>query len=94
MPEHGSGTPCIYLQPAVSQHNLAAAALQKGGQLQGLHGLHGRNAGSQSGLEVLSPAHRWWVVDVYSDDIRDDLKTSLIKEYFNEMPLSDGEIYR
>ncbi|OAT09418.1 hypothetical protein BDBG_05204 [Blastomyces gilchristii SLH14081] len=67
MPEHGSGTPCIYLQPAVSQHNLAAAALQKGGQLQGLHGLHGRNAGSQSGLEVLSPAHRWWVVDVYSD---------------------------
>ncbi|EEQ91506.2 uncharacterized protein BDCG_06626 [Blastomyces dermatitidis ER-3] len=67
MPEHGSGTPCIYLQPAVSQHNLAAAAPQKGGQLQGLHGLHGRNAGSQSGLEVLSPAHRWWVVDVYSD---------------------------
>ncbi|QSS63937.1 hypothetical protein I7I51_00998 [Histoplasma capsulatum] len=60
------------------------------GQLQGLHGRHRIAAG----LEVLSPAHRWWVVDVYSDDIGDDLKTSLIEEYSNEMPPSDGEIYR
>jgi hypothetical protein len=35
------------------------------GQLQGLHGRH-RIA---TGLEVLSPAHRWWAVDIYSDGI-------------------------
>ncbi|EDN06477.1 predicted protein [Histoplasma mississippiense (nom. inval.)] len=60
------------------------------GKLQGLHGRHRIAAG----LEVLSPAHRCWVVDVYSDDIGDDLKTSLIEEYSNEKPPSDGEIYR
>ncbi|EER43197.1 conserved hypothetical protein [Histoplasma capsulatum H143] len=60
------------------------------GQLRGLHGRHRIAAG----LEVLSPAHSWWVVDIYLDDIGDDLKTSLIDEYSNEKPPSDGEIYR
>lgn len=35
------------------------------GQLQGLHGRHRIAAG----LEVLSPAFRWWTVDIYLDGI-------------------------
>ncbi|PGG99690.1 hypothetical protein AJ80_09304 [Polytolypa hystricis UAMH7299] len=60
------------------------------GQLQGLHGRHRIAAG----LQRLSPTHRWWAVDIYLDDLGEDLKTTLIEEYSNEKPPSDGEIYR
>ncbi|KAA8652798.1 hypothetical protein EYZ11_011222 [Aspergillus tanneri] len=60
------------------------------GQLLALHGRHRIAAGR----EVLPPGHYWWAVDLYLDNIGDDLKTSLIEEYSNEKPPSDGEIYR
>ncbi|TQB67547.1 hypothetical protein MPDQ_005277, partial [Monascus purpureus] len=59
------------------------------GQLQGLHSQYQIAAG----LEVLSPAFHWWAINIYSDDIGDDLQTTLIEEYSNEKPPSDGEIY-
>ncbi|OJD23472.1 hypothetical protein ACJ73_05169 [Blastomyces percursus] len=60
------------------------------GRLRGLHGRYRIAAG----LEVLSPSHRCWAVDIYLDDIGEDLKTPLIDEYSNEKPPSDEEIYR
>ncbi|KAJ6112292.1 hypothetical protein N7523_002114 [Penicillium sp. IBT 18751x] len=60
------------------------------GQLQGLHGRHR----VQVGAEVLPPADRWWTVDLYSEDIGAELKTSLVEEYANERKPTDGEIYR
>ncbi|KAF3481538.1 dynamin family protein [Arthroderma uncinatum] len=35
---------------------------------------------------------QWWTVDIYLDDISADLQTSLIDEYSNERPPSDGEV--
>ncbi|OQE71137.1 hypothetical protein PENNAL_c0111G05900 [Penicillium nalgiovense] len=60
------------------------------GQLLGLHGRHR----VQAGAEVLPPADRWWTVDLYSDDIGAELRTSLVEEYANERKPTDGEIYR
>ncbi|KAJ5461024.1 uncharacterized protein N7458_002576 [Penicillium daleae] len=60
------------------------------GQLTGLHGRHRLCAGSK----ILAPAERWWTVDIYLNDISEDLETSLIEEYANEKQPTDGEIYR
>ncbi|CAG7925989.1 unnamed protein product [Penicillium olsonii] len=60
------------------------------GQLLGLHGRHR----VQAAAEVLPPADRWWTVDLYSDDIGAQLRTSLVEEYANERKPTDGEIYR
>ncbi|KAL4801661.1 hypothetical protein BDV18DRAFT_164709 [Aspergillus unguis] len=58
-----------------------------------LHGLHGRHR-VQAGSEVLPPTDRWWTVDLYMDDIGEQLRTSLVEEYANQKRPSDGEIYR
>ncbi|KAJ5318586.1 hypothetical protein N7476_005006 [Penicillium atrosanguineum] len=60
------------------------------GQLQGLHGRHRVRAGS----EILSPADRWWTVDLYLDDIGEELRTFLVEEYANQKKPTDGDIYR
>ncbi|KAL4889154.1 hypothetical protein BDV59DRAFT_205428 [Aspergillus ambiguus] len=60
------------------------------GQLRALHGRHR----VQAGAEMLPPADRWWTVDLYSDDLGDGLKTSLVDEYANQKKPTDGEIYR
>ncbi|PTU22239.1 hypothetical protein P175DRAFT_0529274 [Aspergillus ochraceoroseus IBT 24754] len=46
----------------------------------GLRGLHGRHR-IQAASEVLAPRDSWWTVDLYLDDISDELKASLIDEY-------------
>ncbi|KUL81736.1 hypothetical protein ZTR_09842 [Talaromyces verruculosus] len=58
-----------------------------------LHGLHGRHRVA-AGLDVLLVSTRWWAVDIYLDDVGEELRTSLIEEYANKKPPSDGEIYR
>ncbi|KAA8652086.1 DUF3723 domain-containing protein [Aspergillus tanneri] len=60
------------------------------GQLRALHGRHR----VQAGTEVLPPADRWWMVDLYLDDIGEELRTSLVEEYANQKKPTDGEIYR
>ncbi|KAL4891360.1 hypothetical protein BDV59DRAFT_68017 [Aspergillus ambiguus] len=60
------------------------------GQLRALHGRHR----VQAGAETLPPADRWWTVDLYSDDLGEGLKTSLVEEYANQKKPTDGEIYR
>ncbi|KAI1829420.1 hypothetical protein DTO006G1_9636 [Penicillium roqueforti] len=60
------------------------------GQLRGLHGRHR----VQAGAEVLPPADRWWIVDLYLDDIGEELRASLVEEYANQKKPTDGEIYR
>ncbi|KAF7164507.1 hypothetical protein CNMCM6106_001025 [Aspergillus hiratsukae] len=60
------------------------------GQLRVLHGRHR----VQAGAEVLPPADRWWTVDLYLDDIGEELRTSLVEEYANQKKPTDGEIYR
>ncbi|KAI1906769.1 hypothetical protein LOZ65_006832, partial [Ophidiomyces ophidiicola] len=55
-----------------------------------LHGQHRLKAGG----ELLSPSDQWWTVDLYLDDISSGLQTSLIDEYSNARPPSDGEVYR
>ncbi|KAH1970748.1 hypothetical protein KXW55_006869, partial [Aspergillus fumigatus] len=59
------------------------------GQLQCLHGQHC----IRIGRELLPPGDRWWSVDIYLEDISDELRTSLLEEYSNEKPPSDGEVY-
>ncbi|GFF50438.1 hypothetical protein IFM46972_09044 [Aspergillus udagawae] len=60
------------------------------GQLRALHGRHR----VQAGAEVLPPADRWWTVDLYLDEIGEELRTSLVEEYANQKKPTDGEIYR
>lgn len=60
------------------------------GQLRALHGRHR----VQAGAEVLPPADRWWTVDLYLDEIGEELRTSLVEEYANQKRPTDGEIYR
>ncbi|KAK9604418.1 hypothetical protein V6Z93_002386 [Aspergillus fumigatus] len=60
------------------------------GQLRALHGRHR----VQAGAEILPPADRWWTVDLYSNDLGEGLKTSLVEEYANQKKPTDGEIYR
>ncbi|PYH67142.1 uncharacterized protein BO88DRAFT_489456 [Aspergillus vadensis CBS 113365] len=60
------------------------------GQLRALHGRHR----VQAGATVLPPTDRWWTVDLYEDDIGEELKTSLVEEYANQKKPTDGEIYR
>ncbi|GAA87890.1 hypothetical protein AKAW_06004 [Aspergillus luchuensis IFO 4308] len=60
------------------------------GQLRALHGRHR----VQAGARVLPPADRWWTVDLYVDDIGEELRTSLIEEYANQKKPTDGQIYR
>ncbi|KAL6229549.1 hypothetical protein BDW75DRAFT_249578 [Aspergillus navahoensis] len=60
------------------------------GHLRALHGRHR----VQAGAEMLPPADRWWTVDLYSDDLGEGLKTSLVEEYANQKKPTDGEIYR
>ncbi|KOC13279.1 hypothetical protein AFLA70_368g000561 [Aspergillus flavus AF70] len=60
------------------------------GQLRGLHGRHRAQAGSM----VLAPIDRWWAVDLYFDDISEELRTNLVEEYANQKVPTDGEIYR
>ncbi|KAK5807568.1 hypothetical protein VI817_001826 [Penicillium citrinum] len=60
------------------------------GQLIGLHGRHRLYAGAK----VLAPTERWWTVDIYLDDLSEELKTSISEEYSSEKQLADGEIYR
>ncbi|GLA67536.1 hypothetical protein AtubIFM54640_010855 [Aspergillus tubingensis] len=59
----------------------------------GLRGLHGRHR-IQAASEVLAPRDSWWAVDLYLDDISDELKASLIDEYGSKTTHTDGEIYR
>ncbi|EEQ87179.1 uncharacterized protein BDCG_02299 [Blastomyces dermatitidis ER-3] len=49
------------------------------GQLRGLHGRHRAQVGS----ELLPPIDRWWMVDLYLDDVGDELKITLL-EYEGE----------
>ncbi|KAL4755928.1 DUF3723 domain-containing protein [Aspergillus foveolatus] len=60
------------------------------GQLRALHGRHR----VQAGAEVLPPADRWWTIDLYLDDIGEELRASLLEEYANQKKPTDGEIYR
>ncbi|KAL4899385.1 hypothetical protein BDW74DRAFT_171560 [Aspergillus multicolor] len=60
------------------------------GQLKCLHGRHRLEIGK----ELLPPADRWWPIDIYLSDMSAELKTSLVEEYSNEKPPTDGEIYR
>uniref|UniRef100_A0A093VIQ3 Uncharacterized protein n=1 Tax=Talaromyces marneffei PM1 TaxID=1077442 RepID=A0A093VIQ3_TALMA len=60
------------------------------GQLECLQGQHRLRAGK----EYLGPSDQWWTVDLYADDISDELRTELAEEYSNENAPSDGEIYR
>ncbi|RAK94832.1 uncharacterized protein BO80DRAFT_420270 [Aspergillus ibericus CBS 121593] len=60
------------------------------GQLRALHGRHR----VQAGATVLPPTDRWWTVDLYEDDIGEELRTSLVEEYANQKKPTDGEIYR
>ncbi|KAJ5198755.1 uncharacterized protein N7498_007872 [Penicillium cinerascens] len=60
------------------------------GELKGLHGRHRAQVGS----EMLAPVDRWWIVDLYLNDICGNLLSSLIEEYANQKAPSDGEIYR
>ncbi|PGG96174.1 hypothetical protein AJ79_09706 [Helicocarpus griseus UAMH5409] len=59
----------------------------------GLRGLHGRHR-VQAGSELLPPLDRWWTVDLYLDDVGDNLRTALIEEYANQKKPTDGEVYR
>ncbi|KAJ5974799.1 hypothetical protein N7481_008506 [Penicillium waksmanii] len=59
------------------------------GQLRGLHGRHR----IQAGVEVLSPADRWWTVDLYTDDIGEELRAALVEEYSHQKKPTDGEVY-
>ncbi|OJD27441.1 hypothetical protein ACJ73_01169 [Blastomyces percursus] len=54
-----------------------------------LHGRHRINVGRK----VLPPTDRWWTVDLYLDDIGEQLRTTLEEEYCNENGPGDGEIY-
>lgn len=78
------------------------------GQLKGLHGRHRIAAGLETlppdlrwwavdiysdGIVPLSVAVERSDISIAAD-IGDDLKTTLIEEYSNEKPPSDGEIYR
>ncbi|KAH8689289.1 hypothetical protein BGW36DRAFT_401698 [Talaromyces proteolyticus] len=60
------------------------------GQLECLQGQHRLRAGK----EYLAPSDQWWTVNLYADDISDELRTELAEEYSNENAPSDGEIYR
>ncbi|KAG2016787.1 hypothetical protein GB937_005988 [Aspergillus fischeri] len=60
------------------------------GQLRALHGRHQ----VQVGAKVLPPADHWWTVDLYLDEIGEELRTSLVEEYANQKKPTDGEIYR
>ncbi|KAJ5142480.1 uncharacterized protein N7515_001267 [Penicillium bovifimosum] len=60
------------------------------GQLRGLHGRHR----VQAGAEVLPPADRWWIIDLYLDDIGEELRAFLVEEYANQKKPTDGDIYR
>ncbi|PGG98898.1 hypothetical protein GX51_06545 [Blastomyces parvus] len=60
------------------------------GQIRCLHGQHRLKAGE----ELLPPSDQWWTVDIYLDDISSGLQASLVDEYSNEKPPSDGEVYR
>ncbi|GFG10588.1 hypothetical protein IFM5058_05002 [Aspergillus udagawae] len=61
-----------------------------GQQVHCLHGQHRLKAGE----DTLAPSDRWWTVDLYLDDISQDLQNALVDEYANEKPPTDGEIYR
>ncbi|KAH1519476.1 hypothetical protein CDV57_01297 [Aspergillus fumigatus] len=61
-----------------------------GHQVHCLHGQHRLKAGE----ETLAPSDRWWTVDLYLDDISQDLQNALVDEYANEKPPTDGEVYR
>ncbi|EQL28304.1 hypothetical protein BDFG_08923 [Blastomyces dermatitidis ATCC 26199] len=60
------------------------------GQIRCLHGQHRLKAGE----ELLPPSNQWWTVDLYLDDISSGLQASLVDEYSNEKPPSDGEVYQ
>ncbi|KAL4984462.1 hypothetical protein BDW68DRAFT_180652 [Aspergillus falconensis] len=60
------------------------------GQLQCLHGRHRIEVGK----ELLPPTDRWWTFDIYLSDMSAELRTSLLEEYSNEKPPTDGEVYR
>ncbi|OJD11086.1 hypothetical protein AJ78_08071 [Emergomyces pasteurianus Ep9510] len=60
------------------------------GELRGLHGRHRVQVGS----ELLPPVDRWWTVDLYLDDVGEELRISLLEEYANQKKPTDGEIYR
>ena len=48
----------------------------------------------QAGKEWLSPAKKWWIMDLYLSGITYELKTLLIEEHANEEKPCDGEVYR
>ncbi|BDD59040.1 hypothetical protein MAP00_004277 [Monascus purpureus] len=75
----------------VSQQDLSLALQKK--RMSRLRALHGRHR-VQAGAEILPPADRWWTVDLYSDDLGEGLKTSLVEEYANQKKPTDGKIYR
>ncbi|KAI2889407.1 hypothetical protein CBS63078_10207 [Aspergillus niger] len=91
-----------HLQSALERVGIAAEALMTNspdqlpqlhfpaGQLECLHGLHRITAGK----DFLPPADRWWPIDIYLEDLSDTLRKSLLDEYSNETPPSDGEVYR
>ncbi|KAJ5751347.1 hypothetical protein N7533_008375 [Penicillium manginii] len=59
-------------------------------QLKALHGRHRIQVAS----EFLFPGDKWWVVDLYADEIGPRLRNALIDEYSYESAPTDGEIYR
>ncbi|KAH2165026.1 hypothetical protein KXW37_006964, partial [Aspergillus fumigatus] len=61
-----------------------------GHPVQCLHGQHRLKAGE----ETLAPSDQWWIVDLYLDDISQDLQHALVDEYANERHPNDGEVYR
>ncbi|KAH1557733.1 hypothetical protein KXX17_007232 [Aspergillus fumigatus] len=61
-----------------------------GHPVQCLHGQHRLKAGE----ETLAPSDQWWIVDLYLDDISQDLQHALVDEYANERHPTDGEVYR
>ncbi|EFW16866.1 conserved hypothetical protein [Coccidioides posadasii str. Silveira] len=58
-----------------------------------LRGLHGRHR-VQVVSELLPPVDRWWTVDLYLDDVGEELRISLLEEYANQRNPTNGEIYR
>ncbi|RAH76682.1 hypothetical protein BO86DRAFT_383627 [Aspergillus japonicus CBS 114.51] len=59
-------------------------------QIKGLHGRHRIYAAA----DFLAPADKWWVVDIYLDDVDDALRDHLVEEYDLNREHTDGYIYR
>ncbi|KAL6712964.1 hypothetical protein ACLMJK_009519 [Lecanora helva] len=85
---------CSNLSEATLTHTSHAegppkARLNAGTRLRILHGRHRLEAARR----YFSPFEAWWTVDLYLDDMSQELVRSLREQYDNSANFSDGEIF-